>query len=68
LGAAREGVVPGIEPALMELDGEPWWKESRLVAVGEPLADWLLTEDPPNGTAVRVEVKGQKLAFQKEAN
>jgi ATP-dependent Clp protease ATP-binding subunit ClpC len=36
--------------------------------IREPLADWLLTEDPPNGTAVRVEVKGQKLAFQKEAN
>jgi ATP-dependent Clp protease ATP-binding subunit ClpA len=36
--------------------------------IREPLADWLLTEDPPNGTAVRVEVKGQKLAFQKEAS
>ena len=36
--------------------------------IREPLADWLLTKDPPNGTAVRVEVEGQKLAFQKEAN
>lgn len=27
---------------LMELDQEPWWKESRLVPVGEPVARWLL--------------------------
>jgi membrane protein required for colicin V production len=43
-GAARGMLVVGIIVMifqLMELDGEPWWEESRLVAVGEPLADWL---------------------------
>lgn len=33
--------------------------------IREPLADWLLTEDPPPGSTVRVEVKGQGLVFQK---
>jgi len=35
--------------------------------IREPLADWLLTEDPPNGATVYVEEKRQKLVFQKEA-
>jgi ATP-dependent Clp protease ATP-binding subunit ClpC len=37
--------------------------------IREPLADWLLTEDPPSGTAVRVDVnEGQKLAFHSEVD
>jgi membrane protein required for colicin V production len=43
-GAARGVLVIGIIVMifqLMELEEEPWWQESRLVAVGEPLADWL---------------------------
>jgi len=27
---------------LMELDQEPWWEQSRLVPLGEPVARWLL--------------------------
>jgi ATP-dependent Clp protease ATP-binding subunit ClpB len=34
--------------------------------IREPLADWLLTEDPPVGATVRVDLKGDKLVFQKE--
>jgi len=33
--------------------------------IREPLADWLLTENPPNGATVHIEEKGQKLVFQK---
>lgn len=43
-GAGRGVLVVGIIVMtfqLMELDNEPWWKDSRLVAVGEPLAGWL---------------------------
>jgi ATP-dependent Clp protease ATP-binding subunit ClpA len=36
--------------------------------IREPLADWLLTEDPPDGTTVYIQVKGQKLTFKKEDN
>jgi ATP-dependent Clp protease ATP-binding subunit ClpC len=34
--------------------------------IREPLADWLLTEDPPPGSTVRIEVERQRLVFQKE--
>lgn len=34
--------------------------------IREPLADWLLAEDPPGGTLVSIGLKGQKLVFQKE--
>ncbi|MEJ2556295.1 MAG: ATP-dependent Clp protease ATP-binding subunit [Anaerolineae bacterium] len=33
--------------------------------IREPMADWLLIEDPLPGSTVRVEVKGQSLEFQK---
>jgi ATP-dependent Clp protease ATP-binding subunit ClpC len=36
--------------------------------IREPLADWLLTEDPPKGATVHVEAKGQILSFKKEDN
>ena len=34
--------------------------------IREPLADWLLTEDPPDKATVCIEVKGQKLVLQKK--
>ncbi len=36
--------------------------------IRDPLADWLLTENPPNGTTVHVEAKRQELVFEKENN
>jgi ATP-dependent Clp protease ATP-binding subunit ClpA len=34
--------------------------------IREPLADWLLTEDPPPGSTVRVETQGRNLVFQRD--
>lgn len=34
--------------------------------IREPLADWLLAEDPPPGSTVHVEVRESRLVFQKE--
>ena len=34
--------------------------------IREPLADWLLTEDPPPGSTVRVEAQGRNLVFQRD--
>jgi ATP-dependent Clp protease ATP-binding subunit ClpB len=31
--------------------------------IREPLADWLLAEDPASGSTVRIEIKEQGLAF-----
>ncbi len=45
-GAARGVLLVGILVLvfrLMELDREPWWEQSRLVPLGEPVANWLLT-------------------------
>jgi ATP-dependent Clp protease ATP-binding subunit ClpC len=36
--------------------------------IRDPLADWLLAENPPTGTTVRVEAKRRKLVFEKENN
>ena len=36
--------------------------------IRDPLADWLLTENPPNGTTMHVEAERQKLVFQQEHN
>jgi ATP-dependent Clp protease ATP-binding subunit ClpC len=36
--------------------------------IRDPLADWLLAENPPTGTTVRVEAKRRKLVFEKEYN
>jgi ATP-dependent Clp protease ATP-binding subunit ClpA len=36
--------------------------------IRESLADWLLAEDPPDKATVHIEVKGQKLVFQKRDN
>lgn len=44
-GGARGVLVVGILVLvfrLMELDREPWWEQSRLVPLGEPVANWLL--------------------------
>jgi len=43
-GAGRGVLVVGIIVMtfqLMELDKEPWWQDSRLVTVCEPVASWL---------------------------
>lgn len=45
-GAARGVLVVGIIVMilqLLQLEQEPWWQDSRLVAAGEPVADWLQT-------------------------
>jgi membrane protein required for colicin V production len=44
-GAARGVLLVGIMVLvfrLMELDREPWWEQSKLVPLGQPVADWLL--------------------------
>ena len=44
-GGARGVLLVGILVLvfrLMELDREPWWEQSRLVPLGEPVANWLL--------------------------
>ncbi|NJN94529.1 MAG: hypothetical protein HC875_10755 [Anaerolineales bacterium] len=33
--------------------------------IREPMADFLLKEDPPAGTTVKLQVKGKKLEFKK---
>ena len=45
-GAARGGLLVGIIVIvlrLLELDQEPWWDQSRAIAWGEPVAQWLQT-------------------------
>jgi ATP-dependent Clp protease ATP-binding subunit ClpC len=75
--AARRGlqleVTEGARSWLLEKNEHPEWGARPLRRIiqkhiREPLADWLLAEDPPSGSTVSVHKKGQRLVFQKTNN
>jgi ATP-dependent Clp protease ATP-binding subunit ClpA len=64
-------VSGGARSWLLKQNEHPEWGARPLRRIiqrniRESLADWLLAEDPPDKATVRIEVKGQKLLFQKK--
>jgi ATP-dependent Clp protease ATP-binding subunit ClpC len=66
-------VADGARIWLLNQNEHPEWGARPLRRIiqrniREPLADWLLTEDLPDGATVHIKVKGKKLAFCKNDN
>jgi ATP-dependent Clp protease ATP-binding subunit ClpC len=66
-------VTDGARTWLLRQNEHPEWGARPLRRIlqkniREPLADWLLAEDPPPGSTVRVKVHGRKLEFQKDSH
>jgi ATP-dependent Clp protease ATP-binding subunit ClpC len=66
-------VTDGARSWLLQQNEHPEWGARPLRRIlqkniREPLADWLLIEDPPPGSTVRVKVDRQKLVFQKDSH
>lgn len=66
-------VADGARTWLLQQNQHPEWGARPLRRIlqkhiREPLADWLLKEDPPQGSTVHVTVKGENLTFEKKRN
>lgn len=64
-------LTDGARTWLLSQNDHPEWGARPLRRIiqkhiREPMADWLLAQDPPPGSAVQVHVKGSKLSFRYE--